>query len=374
MLRAGESAINAFRITLGKVTIPIRDLIGGKNLCWCVFMKCRICIVLLFLCSGAVSFAEEAAKKAVEPSATKSVGHYAKVDGVVVSGEEFLEALRSGAREKYYHGNVSEKKLNELKAEVGDQLVADILLSNEAKRRKLSVDQKKVDSKLQELKAKYERQRYWQSNKDVILPILQKRVERDELMAALEAKVKEVAEPTAEQQQAFYKDNPDKFTEPEEWNISLIMLKVDPSSPGAVWQDTMEQAEQIVEQIRGGESFEEMARIHSGDDSAANGGNMGYIHTGMLSKPAQQVLNVMEVGDLSEPVMLLQGVSIFRLNGVQGTRHNTFERVQKRVVSLYKRSKGEELWAELLAQLKKQKTIEINEAIKAAAKIEGWAK
>ena len=36
----------------------------------------------------------------------------------------------------------------------------------------------------------------------------------------------------------------------------------------------------------------------------------------MLAKPAQDVLNIMAIGDVSEPVMLLQGVSIFRLEDI----------------------------------------------------------
>ena len=115
--------------------------------------------------------------------------------------------------------------------------------------------------------------------------------------------------------------------------------------------------------LREGENFEELARIHSGDESAINGGNMGYIHTGMLSKPAQNVLNTMELGEISKPVMLLQGVAIFRLNGIQNTKLNDFDKVSARATELLQRELADEAWENLVNTLRKNAKIEINEDV-----------
>ena len=81
------------------------------------------------------------------------------------------------------------------------------------------------------------------------------------------------------------------------------------------------------------------------------------------SKPAQAVLNTMELGQISEPVMLLKGVAIFRLNGVQGSRLNDFSVVKDREQNLLLREMQDEAWKNLVITLRKKSTIEINEKV-----------
>ena len=192
---------------------------------------------------------------------------------------------------------------------------------------------------------------------------MRKKIEFQNLIDVLEQKTRDVKEPTEEEVFQYYESHPDKFTAPEKWNVSIILLEVDPSSTSDVWKNASELADDIAYKLREGENFEELARIHSGDESAVNGGNMGYIHIGMLSKPAQNVLNSMEVGQVSEPVMLLQGVAIFRLNGVQGDRLNKFSKVKERARDLLIREKADQAWKNLIITLRDNGKIKINEEV-----------
>ena len=123
----------------------------------------------------------------------------------------------------------------------------------------------------------------------------------------------------------------------------------------------MEKAESLLKKIRKGDSFEELARIHSGDESAVNGGHMGYIHIGMLGTPAQKVLNIMEPGEVSEPVVLLEGVAIFRLNGVKEANLNTFEDVQESARDLLMREMGEKAWKDLQTSVRKSADVKFSD-------------
>jgi parvulin-like peptidyl-prolyl isomerase len=291
---------------------------------------------------------------------TPQQAYFAIVDKETVPQEEYLVAVQQRARDKYYHGSISAEKLDELRTEVTQGLVDQVLLTQEAKKRGLQVDASIMAKRLQAEEAKFAKQRSWAKKKDVLLPFIKKRIEREEYVKLLEQRIKDINDPPDKDKLDYYKDNPDKFTAPEEWNVSLIMLKVDPSSPASVWQETADMAADLVQQIRNGANFEELARIHSGDESAVDGGNMGYMHTGMLAKPAQEVLNVMSVGDISEPVMLLQGVAIFRLNDIQSARLNPYQRVEEKVGPLLKRENADQTWKSLLQELRQQKQITVN--------------
>ena len=115
-------------------------------------------------------------------------------------------------------------------------------------------------------------------------------------------------------------------------------------------------------EIEAGADFAELARIHSSDKSAQNGGDMGFTHSGMLGENAQKILDIMEPGEVSAPVVLLEGVSIFRLEEREKPVLNKFDSVKGRAAQLYMRDKGEELWTKLLKDLRAKAVIKMNDA------------
>jgi peptidyl-prolyl cis-trans isomerase SurA len=90
---------------------------------------------------------------------------------------------------------------------------------------------------------------------------------------------------------------------------------------------------------------------------------MGYMHIGMFGTPAQKVLNVMEPGEISEPVVLLEGVALFRLNDVQEASLNTFGDVEERARNLLMRELGEKAWKDLQTALRQSADIKYSDLI-----------
>jgi len=320
------------------------------------------------------------ADKTVVVKAAPQNREFAVIGDTVIKENEFLFALEKGVRDKFFHGKVSRDEMDAFKKTVAEKLVSQTLLYQEAMRRKLVLDK--------DARAGVERRldKYTGANTNVNKKkdpsaesdkletsesLMRKLLERDALVKALENQIKQVSAPTDAQKQQYYKDNNDKFTAPEEWHISLIMLKVDPSSPGQVWQDTTDFAMDLLDQLRDGLDFAEAAYIHSSDTSAMDGGDMGYVHIGMLAKPAQDVLNLMDLKQISEPVFLLQGVAIFRLEDIKGSRLNTYKKVQDRLIALLSRQSGLDAWGKLLLDLKEKVTYKINEEVIQAAMAKG---
>jgi len=284
-------------------------------------------------------------------------GIFAEVDGVKIDLEDFLHVYRSGVRETFYHGRVKSGEVDKFRRKIVNQLITDELLAQEAKRRGLRVTPDTVARKVDLFIENNKKAKNWDKVKSRLIPALKRIYEREELVKLLRADVEELEKPSSSSIFEYYDKNKDKFTAPERWHISLILLSVDPSSPANIWDDAFELGSNLAERIRDGESFEEFARIHSSDGSASNGGDMGYVHIGMLSKPAQEVLNIMKVGDISEPVMLLKGVAVFRLDGVEAPRLNKFEKVKQRAGNLLQRKRQAESWASLRKSIWKGKKI-----------------
>jgi len=303
-----------------------------------------------------VKVVEEGKKK------PEMLDYIAIVNGDSIPIDAYVAALRRGLQKRFYHGKVPEEEGKKFRKEVADELIERELLVQEAKRRQLQPDTAAVEASVKAFDAKYQDNPKWQKARDIVLPQVRDKLTGDSLVQVLEASVQKVEAPAESDLRRYYEENKDLFTTPERIRVSLILLRVDPSSSSEVWKQASDEAASIVERINSGADFAELARIHSSDKSAQNGGDMGFVHAGMMGENAQKVLDILEPGEVSAPVVLLEGVSIFRLDERELPSLNSFESVKERAEQLYRRDKGEEKWKELLAGLHKTATIVVNDA------------
>ncbi len=329
----------------------------------------------LFVTAFAVSFAVHAAEtspvKKDKPTVAEKVPaklpYFARVGSDTISIEDYAKTLQDAMKEKYFHGKIPEKELQEFRRQVGDKMINDVLYLQEAKRRGIVPDKDDVAKRIQQLERKKKNDTYWQEHKDQMLKAARQELESKSILKQLEKAVRTSAVPSDPQIQEFYKSNADKFTAPERVKVHMILIKVDPSSTSQEWENAAKLASDLVAKLRKGENFEELARIHSGDDSAAAGGDMGYIHKGMLGSEAAAVLEKMKIGDLSEPVYLLEGIAVFRLDDRENARLNEFQRVDDTAKDLLQKDLADKAWKNLTETLRKKTQIEINQALFSAS-------
>ena len=297
-----------------------------------------------------------------EEEKPQALDYIAIVNGQRVSMGQYVSALRRGVRERFYHGKVEEGEAKKFRKEVADELIERALLVQEAKRRKLKPDADEVEVNVRAFDAKFQDDPEWAKARDKVLSELREKLNDDSLAKVIKLSVTSVKAPVESELRKYYTDHKDLFTTPVRNRVSLILLRVDPASSSDVWKQASDEAASIVERINAGADFAELARIHSSDKSAENGGDMGFVHLGMLGENAEKVLAIMEPGEVSAPVVLLEGVSIFRLEERTSPTLNTFESVKERAQSLYQREKGEEAWKALLTRLHADAKVTVNDA------------
>lgn len=316
---------------------------------------------LLLLCAmagaGPVSaVAQEAAAGAADPV-------FATVAGTVITQSEYTTALQAAARAKFYHGKPPEAEVAALQREVADRMVARVLLLREAKRLGVRPDAAEIEQALQGYERRYAKSERWQQERAQVLPQLTARLEQDNLLAQLEKDVraKVGAEPAAAR--AYYARHPEKFTEPERMRVSLILLKVDPAAGPQVLAGAEDEARAIAKRLREGADMAELARLHSADGSAAQGGDLGYLHAGMLPNGAEMVLKAMRPGQTSEPVRVLEGVAILRLTERTEASPLPFEKVAARAGELQLSEGRDAAWAAYVAELRRQTPAQVDESL-----------
>ncbi len=280
---------------------------------------------------------------------------FATVGDKVIYAEEYNSTLQQTIRERFYHGQPPAEMVAEVRREVADQMVERILLLQEAGRRELTPNRNLVEQQLKQYIANKK------EDTNVDKKILREWLREQDLLRQLEATIKDVPQPSDRQVETFYTDYPEKFTEPEQVRLSVILLSVAASSSSSVWRAAREEAARIKQNLADGADFAELARLHSADASATAGGDMGYVHKGMLSEPVEQVVSQLEIGQTSDPIMVLEGIALFRLADKRPPKLRTLSEVRERAQELTLQSLSERSWRDLINRLRSETDISIEQ-------------
>lgn len=286
---------------------------------------------------------------------------FARVGTEVITTDAFEQAYQRALRSRFYHGKPPEGQLASVQREVADEVVMRVLLLQEAERRGLKADDAAIGRVLEEYDRKYAGSAQWQAHRESMLKNLRARLAEEDVLHKLEIQVRQVPPADETTRVAYYHANPEKFTEPARQRVSVILLKVDPASPKTVWEAALVEGEALAGRIRAGEDFAELARTHSSDVSASQGGDMGYLHQGMLSPAAQQVVDALPLGKVSSPIRLLEGVALFRVDERRPAQLRAYADVAARVAELWARGAGDRAWRELRDTLKSQTPISLSQ-------------
>lgn len=274
---------------------------------------------------------------------------------------QFESEVRAAMRKKYYHGTVPEAQLLSLQREVADRMVEEILLLDEAKRRGLGPRAEKLRQATAEFDQRYGGSPNWQQNREEMLGRVRPELERRDLLEQMETVSHETAIPTDAEVKAFYNAKKELFTEPERTRLSLILLKVDPSAPRSAWDKASEEASAIHKRLKGGADFAELARLHSGDESAARGGDMGYLHRGMLHEALQVKVDDYKVGEVQEPVVTLYGPAIIRVDEKVPPKLRSYEDVKTRASELLRRERADAAGKSFLKTLRGRTDVRVRD-------------
>lgn len=287
---------------------------------------------------------------------------FAKVGDIEITHDEYNAAFNSATRSKFYHGKPPDSEIAALQREVGDQMVLRILYLHDAKQRNLRPDAASINKQIQTYEQRYAGSEQWKKNREQLLPPLVARLEQEDLLSQLEKVIRDGVKVNEKQAKAYYAAHQEQFTEPEQMRVSLILLKVDPSAPGATWQKASDDALALAKRVRSGEDFATLARKHSADGSAEQGGDMGYLHSGMLPDGAQSALSKMKVGEISDPQRLLEGFAVFRLVDRKVSKLHAFEEVKVRAQELAQREQSNSAWTAFGTGLKAKAAVKVDQS------------
>lgn len=125
---------------------------------------------------------------------------------------------------------------------------------------------------------------------------------------------------------------------------------------------TAEEAKSLLDQIRAGASFEQLARTHGRSPDAKRGGDLGWFARGTMPRQFDDACFSLKPGQVSGVVQTSYGYHLFKVLGRRGPRKRALDEVKDDVARRAFADKQVQAERALLEQVRKNANIRINEA------------
>ena len=116
-----------------------------------------------------------------------------------------------------------------------------------------------------------------------------------------------------------------------EYNLSHILISVPESATADQYSKAENEAYEIIDQLRSGSSFNEMAITYSDSETGLDGGSLGWRKGNQLPTLFLDVIGTLEKQEFSQPIQSVSGFHIIKINDVrQNIRRSEIEQTEVR--------------------------------------------
>lgn len=252
-----------------------------------------------------------------------------------------------------FEGPDAEARLLDFQQRLLDNLINSVLISQAAEEMGIEISDSDVDAELDQLRAGFQDDAAFEdalAQAGMTLETLETQVRDQLLTEALLEQITSDSEVTEEDIAAYYEANSAQFAEQAAVHASHILF--DP--------EDKELAQQVLDEINNGASFEQLAEEHSKDSvSAANGGDLGWPTTPYVPE-FQAAAEALEIGEVSDLVESTFGWHIILLNDSRDEREKDLDEVRDQIEEILKQQTSADAYQVFLDDLKGEATIVIH--------------
>jgi parvulin-like peptidyl-prolyl isomerase len=248
--------------------------------------------------------------------------------------------------------------------QVLEKLIEEKLIDQEVKKSGIKISSKEIEATLEEIKR---RNAVTQEGLEKALAVegLTLETYKEQVGKSLQRKkliswsLKVEARDGERELREFYQKNLDRYRTNETYRPSHILFAIPKEATPEEMGEIRRKAQKVLERIKGGEDFGEMALLYSEDASSKNRGDLGIFKKGELFPAFEREALRLKVGEVSGIVRSEFGFHIIKLLDRKGMDPFPFEEVQERVKADYYESEMEKAFKQYISTLKEKAVIEI---------------
>ena len=255
---------------------------------------------------------------------SKSFSEYVKLDGIVavvdedvVLASELLERINL-VRESMIQNKVPMPERDVFVRQVLDRLIIENIQLQEANNRGVVIDDQTLTQAVQEFAEsngqtveefvvglESQGTSYRKFREDIRLEMTLSRLQRGMINQRISISDQDIS---GLLNSPFYKDF---FS--DEYSLGHIRLDLSDNPSETDKERLMVEANNLVEQLKGGEDFGKIAAAKSSSSTALDGGSLGWRRAGEIPSLFAEIALEMEIGEISDPIVSGSAVHIIKL-------------------------------------------------------------
>jgi parvulin-like peptidyl-prolyl isomerase len=256
------------------------------------------------------------------------------------------------------------EQLNRLRRQALDTLIDEKVMDYEIKRVGLKVTPRECETVIEDIKkqnkATQEDLERALAREGMTFEQYKTQVEKRILRSKLvQYSVKVEPKASEKQLRDFYEQHAERYRTPETLRPAHILFGVPKDAPPEKVQEVRKKCQEVLDRIRKGEDFGEMALLYSQDPSAKDRGDLGYFKKGELLPAFEKELSRLRVGEVGGIIRTEFGFHLIKLLDRRGGTPIPFEEAKARVQQEYFQSEMERAVKQFITSLKEKSVIDI---------------
>jgi parvulin-like peptidyl-prolyl isomerase len=258
-----------------------------------------------------------------------------------------------------------QERVQEVFRKILEKLIEEKLIDQEAKKSGIKVTSKELEAAFEEVRRKYavdqENFEKLLADEGLSLETYKKEIEKRLLRTkVVNWSVKLEAKAGEKELRDFYQNNIDRYRINESYRLSQIFFLVPREAALEQIREIRKKCQKVLERIKGGEDFGEMALLYSEDPSSRKDrGDLGYFKRGELFPALEKEALRLQVGEVGGIIRTDFGFHVIKLFDRKGGEPPPFEEIKARVQADYYEKEMEKAYQQFLSKLKERSVIEI---------------
>ena len=299
-------------------------------------------------------------------------GPVAVVNGEAVTAEQFQGEIQkiidSGQLPPHVLAQIQGQEREQLKAQLLESMVVRRLIEQAIKANPMEISPEQVDERIVQMEDELRMasqgrmtsidqmlQQMGMSQED-----LNESVRQSLVLEALVRQNYNYQEASEQEAREYYEENLDQFQQPEQVRARHILLKVPSSAEEAEWDKAKKQIDKLHARASAeGADFAAIAKEHSEDGSAEQGGDLGYFTRNVMVPEFEAVVFELADQSVSEPFRSRFGWHIVKREDYKAAGPAPFEAVKQQLVTQLTGLKFQQSLERYVSELQEAATVEL---------------
>ena len=284
------------------------------------------------------------------------------VNNDAITLSEIQEAI---AVYKYENRDRTTESSDQLVQQFLNRMIDSRLQVQEAEREKIVIDEKEIDEELADRITKMNmknKEEFEAALKAQGIPMsaIRKRI-GDELRRGriVSRKVRLRISVTEDEVTQYLEANRPKLETGLSYHARHILVLPETGAEDAAWENARIRAEMLRSQLQQGADFAELAKQHSRDASARDGGDLGTLKRGELAQDIETQILSLKAGEISAPYRSALGYHIFKLESKEALEGEGLARVRSQIREILFREKFDTRLDAWLKEIKQRAVIDV---------------